>query len=77
MVAELVLSYGYHGRAWTVGCNSEAAARRAFERRVAANRAAGEGPGAVIAYERTRLRPICWTEEILDAKGVIDYWFRE
>lgn len=69
VVAEFVLSMMYHGRPWTVGCNTEEAAIRAF-----LNRVAGSDGDAIIAYERATCRPICWTDGIRDPVMALDYW---
>lgn len=74
VVAEFVLSFNYHGRAWTVGCNSEEAAKRAFDKRVAKNIAENGSAGVVIAYARNRRRPIAWTDAVEDPKAAIQFW---
>lgn len=70
VVAEFGNSFNYHGRLWTVGCKTEEAARRSFERRMAAN----SGAGAVIAYERATSHPICWSDDVLDPVQALDYF---
>lgn len=74
VVAQFVLSMGYHGRYWTVGCMTEESARRSFEKRTAANRKHTGSSGAVIAFERATLRPLCWTDEVTDPANALNYW---
>lgn len=73
-VVELVAEFMYHGRVWTVGCLTAEAAEASFRRRVARNLAASGNPGAVIAFRREGRQPICWTDEVLDAKGALEYF---
>ncbi len=74
VVAELVCSFLYHGRLWTVGCMTEAAAEASFRRRVAKNLAETGSPGAVIAFRRQGRKPLCWTDEVLDAKTMLKHY---
>ena len=72
VVAEFVVSFNYHGRHWTVGCNTKTSAIASFERRVAANLAKNGSPGMVIAFARGSRRPICWSDEILDPAAALE-----
>jgi hypothetical protein len=78
LVGEFTASYNYHGRDWTVGCKTEEAALRAFERRVQKNMSSYGGEGAVIAWERDTRRILAATGEVSDPRAALDFfvWHR-